>query len=240
MKYALITGASGDIGQALALNLARQGVSLYLQYNNNESSVDTFIEAVSDLPISVVKIQTDFTKDDSVKRLCESIGEIDYIILNHGTSNTKMINDVSNSEINEMIYGQLNANYQIVRDLSPRLVSKRSGAIILITSIWGEVGASCEVLYSMIKGGQNAFVKALADELSLSNVRVNAVAPGIIETKMVSEYDESEISEIVKDIPLGRVGSPIDVANTVGFLVSDESGYITGQVINVNGGWYLK
>lgn len=240
MKYALITGASGDIGQALALKLALQGVSLYLQYNNNESSVDKFIETVSDLPISIVKIQADFTKEDSVKRLCESIGEIDYIILNHGTSNTKMINDVSNLEVNEMIYGQLNANYQIVRDLSPRLVSKRSGSIVLITSIWGEIGASCEVLYSMIKGGQNAFVKALADELSLSNVRVNAVAPGIIDTKMVSEYDENEINEIVNEIPLGRVGCPNDVANAVSFLISDQSNYITGQVVNVNGGWYLK
>lgn len=240
MKYALVTGASGDIGQAIALKLAHQGVSLYLQYNKNETLVDRFIESVRELPISIVKIQADFTKEDAVKRLCECIGEIDYIILNHGTSNTKMINDVSNVEVNEMIYGQLNANYQIVRDLSPKLVSKRSGSIILITSIWGEIGASCEVLYSMIKGGQNAFVKALADELSLSNVRVNAVAPGIIHTKMVSEYDENEISEIVKDIPLGRVGCPIDVANTVSFLVSEESNYITGQVINVNGGWYLK
>lgn len=240
MEYALVTGASGDIGQAIAHSLAKKGINLYLQFNNNEDAINEFILSISDLPISVVKIKVDFTKEDSVKKLCESINEIDYIILNHGSSNTKMINDVSDLEIQNMVYSQLNANYQIARELSPKLVSKRSGSIVLITSIWGEVGASCEVLYSMIKGGQNTFVKALARELSLSNVRVNAVAPGIIDTKMISEYEEDEIMEIVKEIPLGRIGNPSDVANAVKFLVSDESGYVTGQVFNVNGGWYLK
>jgi 3-oxoacyl-[acyl-carrier protein] reductase len=117
------------------------------------------------------------------------------------------------------------------------MVKKREGNIIVISSIWGIVGASCEVLYSMVKGGQNSFVKALAKELAPSNIRVNAIAPGAIKTRMLSNFTEEELKALEDEIPLGRLGNPNEVAQTVSFLASKNSSYITGQVISVNGGW---
>ena len=118
------------------------------------------------------------------------------------------------------------------------MIANKRGNIVVISSIWGLTGASCEVVYSMVKGGQNAFVKALAKELAPSGIRVNAVAPGAIDTDMLRRFSEEELQSIANDIPIGRIGKPDEVAKTVSFLVSDAASYITGQIISVNGGWY--
>jgi 3-oxoacyl-[acyl-carrier protein] reductase len=162
---------------------------------------------------------------------------IDLLVLNSGISYYGLVTDMSDEEIEQMIALHITSPFRLTQKLIPAMVKKREGNIIVITSIWGIVGASCEVLYSMVKGGQNSFVKALAKELAPSNIRVNAIAPGAIKTRMLSNFTEEELKALEDEIPLGRLGNPNEVAQTVSFLASKNSSYITGQVISVNGGW---
>lgn len=239
-KYALVTGASGAIGTAIAHQLANEGYNLYLHYNQNETAIDLLIENLKPYDISIIKIQADFTEPDSYKNVVDSINQIDVIILSDGKSHYGLITDISEKESIDLIQHQLTTLFLLVKNLVPKLVSQKSGVIILITSIWGEVGASCEVLYSILKGGQNSFVKSLSKELAPSNIRVNAVSPGAIRTKMLSRFSSEEITEISDEIPMGRLGDPDEIADAVTFLVSARSSYITGQIIGVNGGWHTK
>jgi 3-oxoacyl-[acyl-carrier protein] reductase len=239
-KYALVTGASGDIGGAIAYKLAEEGYNLYLHFNQNEIAINLLINKLSAFNISIIKIQSDFTKIQSYINVIESIQQIDVIVLADGKSHFGLITDITNEESTSLIQQQLTTPFLLVKSLIPKLVLQKSGAIILITSIWGEVGASCEVLYSVLKGGQNSFVKSLSKELALSNIRVNAVSPGAINTKMLNRFTKEELNEISEDIPMGRLGEPSEIADVVAFLVSPKSSYITGQIVGVNGGWYTK
>jgi 3-oxoacyl-[acyl-carrier protein] reductase len=126
----------------------------------------------------------------------------------------------------------------ITKELLPKLIKKRSGNVILISSVWGQTGAACEVVYSAAKGAQISFVKALSKEVALNGVRVNAIAPGAVETPMMSQFSEEDKQLLQYEIPMGRLGVPEEVANGVKFLLSADSSYITGQVLSINGGWY--
>ncbi|TFI46874.1 SDR family oxidoreductase, partial [Diaphorobacter sp. DS2] len=122
--------------------------------------------------------------------------------------------------------------------LLPKLLTKGGGNIIVVSSIWGQTGAACEVAYSAAKGAQIAFVKALSKEVALSGVRVNAIAPGAVETAMLKDFTEEELNAVKSEIPMGRLALPADIANAISFLLSEKASYITGQVMAVNGGWY--
>lgn len=155
-----------------------------------------------------------------------------------GKSIFGLVTDVTNDELDYMVELQVKNVYKLLSMALPPMIGRRSGNIVIVSSIWGQIGASCEVLYSMVKGAQNSYVKALAKEVSLSGLRVNAVAPGAIETEMLSVFSEEDKMGIAEDIPLGRIGLPEEVAKTVSFLVSPGASYITGQIIGVNGGWH--
>jgi 3-oxoacyl-[acyl-carrier protein] reductase len=127
----------------------------------------------------------------------------------------------------------------LTKELLPKLFSKGTGNIIVISSIWGQTGAACEVAYSAAKGAQIAFVKALSKEVALNGIRVNAIAPGAVETKMMDGFTEEEVERISFEVPMGRLGQTDEIAKCVAFLLSDDSSYITGQVLAVNGGWYI-
>lgn len=237
-KYALITGASGGIGSAIAKKLIEDGYHLYVHYHQNERAMTELIRSISINKNSVIPIQADLTKQSGVQYLIDQIQmPIDLLVLNSGMSFYGLVTDMSDDDIDQMVNIHITSPFRLTQKLIPTMIRKRAGNIVVISSIWGITGASCEVLYSMVKGGQNSFVKALAKELAPSQIRVNAIAPGAIETRMLSNFSTEELNELEEEIPLGRLGQPDEIANTVSFLASKQASYITGQVISVNGGW---
>ena len=236
-KYALITGASGGIGRAIALRMAAEGWNLYLHYHRNERGVNSLLEELKPFQIKTKVIQADLSKDGGHQYILKEIDLIDTIILNSGDSHFGLITDISDERAKQMVTLHTTSPFLLTKGLVPKLIQKKEGNIIAITSIWGEVGASCEVLYSMVKGGQNSFVKALAKELAPSGIRVNAVSPGAIATPMLERFDSDELYDLKEEIPMGRLGLPEEIAGVVSFILSKDSSYITGQVISVNGGW---
>lgn len=238
MKYALITGASGGMGRAMALQLAEDGYGLYLHYHQNENSITDLINEIKQKTNQVWKIKADLSENDSYKKVTESIHHsIDVLILNSGTSYVGLLTDMRNDEINKMIQTNLTSPILLSKEFIPSMVTKKEGKIIVISSIWGITGASCEVLYSTIKGGLNTFVKALSKELAPSGIHVNGVAPGAIDTAMLNTFEKEDIKAICNEIPMGRLGKPEEVANLVSFLTSSNSNYINGEVISINGAW---
>lgn len=240
-KYVLITGSSGEIGQEIAKSLAKQGYSLYLHYHQGKQAILELMSQLTALnpSIELFPIQADLTTHLGCQRLCQGIFQLDGIVHNSGTSLRKLLQETYDEEVEKLLFLHLTAPILITKSLLPKLIQKKSGSIIFISSIWGVTGASYETVYSAAKGGQIAFAKALSKEVAPSGIRVNVVAPGIIQTKMNQFLNHEEIHDISAEIPLGVLGKPIDVANAVKFLLSDEASYITGQVINVNGGWYI-
>ena len=237
-RFALITGASGGIGREIALKLAEENYSLYLHYNTNEEAIHDLIEQLRPFQVELIPIQADLSTGDGYKKLVENIFALHAIVLNSGNSYYGLISDMTEQIVNEMIQLHVTSPFQLTRELLPKLMYQEKAAIVAVTSIWGQTGASCEVLYSMVKGGQNAFIKALSKEVSLNGLRVNAVAPGAISTSMLESFSAEDLEIIKGDIPMGRMGSAKEVAEAVSYLLSDKASYITGQILGVNGGWY--
>lgn len=236
----LITGASGGIGAAIAEKMAARGFALYLHYNENVKEVEKIAERCREkYGITVKTVQANLSNKAGVGKLLADIeDDITVFIHNSGNSYFGLFTDMSYEKMEQMIFLHLTSAMLISQRLLPNMIRKQNGNIIVMSSIWGLAGASCEVVYSTVKGGLNSFVKALAKEVGPSNVRVNGVAPGAIATKMMASFSEEDQALICDEIPLSRLGDPEEVASLVQFLVSEESSYITGQIISVNGGWY--
>ncbi|MDE3838584.1 3-oxoacyl-ACP reductase [Bacillus methanolicus] len=237
-KYALITGASGGIGRAIAWKLAEEGYSLYLHYNRNKKAILELLQKLEVFQGEFIPIQADLSQLDGYKKITSNVFTLDAIIHNSGISQYGMLIDLDEKEAQDLIQVHLTTPLLLTKELLPKMTAKKHGNIIVISSIWGQTGASCEVAYSTVKGAQIAFVKALSKEVALNGIRVNAIAPGAIETAMLNDFSEEDLQAMKEDIPLGRFGTPMDVANSVSFLLSDKASYITGQVLSVNGGWY--
>jgi 3-oxoacyl-[acyl-carrier protein] reductase len=237
---ALITGATGGIGEAISRKLASQGYSLQLHYHQNkQKALQLQAEIRSAYDVSVTIYQADLAKPEGVDHLGEALqGVPDIVIHNAGMAHYALFTEIQVEDYERMIQLHLTSPFVLTQRLLPAMISKKWGRIVFITSIWAETGASCEALYSMVKGGLTSLMKSLAKELAPSGITVNAVAPGVIDTQMMSSFTVEELQELYKEIPVGRMGSPTEVAHSVGFLVEEESRYITGQVIRVNGGWY--
>ncbi|MBM6618376.1 elongation factor P 5-aminopentanone reductase [Bacillus suaedaesalsae] len=236
-KTALLTGASGGIGKAIAFQLLNQGYKLYLHYHRNIKHLEEIANEFGNERITLVG--ADLSKPDGVQKLLSQIHDpIDDVILNSGNSYYGLMTDMTEGEVIEMVQLHCTSPFLLTQSLLPSMVKMKAGNIVLITSIWGEVGASCEVLYSMLKGGQNTFVKALAKEVAPSNIRVNGIAPGAINTNMLQHLGEEDKMLLEQDIPMGRMGYPNEVANVVTFLLSDQASYINGHIVSVNGAWY--
>ena len=235
-KTALIIGASGDIGREIAKSLLNEGYTTYLHYNSDYQSIHNLQREFGDE--KVVPIQADLNTDAGVHKLkTGAYTSVDTIVFNAGTTYYGLMTDIDEETKQQMIHLNITSLYSTIQSFLPDMLKKRNGNIVVISSIWGEIGASCEVLYSMTKGAQIAFVKALAKEVALNGIRVNAITPGAVSTKMLNNLSDEEKKEISDDIPMGRLAHPYEIADAVSFLLSDKSSYITGQVLGVNGGW---
>lgn len=236
-KNVLILGASGDIGSAISRQLSKEGYSLILHYHQNKESIDTLMKQLDEQTV-LQTVQADLRKSEEVHRLCKNIYFPVYaVIYVSGTAHFGLFQDVLESEMDEMISLHVKSPWLVIQQFLPGMIQKKAGKIIFITSIWGNVGASNEVIYSAVKGAQNSFVKALAKEVGPSGVSVNAVSPGFIDTKMNRHILNEEREDIIAHIPLNRAGLTSDVAHTVSFLMDERSNYIQGEIVNITGGW---
>ena len=235
-KNVLITGGTRGIGAACSEIFVKNGYTVYATYNNDIKSAE---EISKKLGIKVYKM--DIADRNSVKETLSQIineaGKIDVLINNAGIAQQKLFIDLEDSDWDNMININLTGIYNVTREVLKGMISENSGTIVNVSSIWGELGASCEVHYSAAKAGVIGFTKALAKEMALSGIRVNCVTPGMIETQMNSGFTKEDIKNICNEIPMGRCGTPMECAELIYFLSSEKASYITGQVIGVNGGW---
>ena len=233
-----MTGASGGIGQAVAVHLAAKGYHLYLHYNQNEKNIRSLREKLEPFGGEYIPIQADFSSAVGYQTILPQIFSLDAVIHCGGKSHYGLLVDLKHDEAQELFNIHVLNPIMLTKELLPKFLTKRTGNIIVITSIWGQTGAACEVAYSAAKGAQIAFVKALSKEVALNGIRVNAIAPGAVDTPMMEGFTSEEMEQISFDIPMGRIAKPDEIASSVAFLLSDNSSYITGQVLSVNGGWY--
>ena len=237
----IVTGGSRGIGKCLVENLARDGHNVLLNYNKSEKQALKIQRDLQEEGYLVEVFKADVSKRKDVKSMVdfaiEKFGNIDVLINNAGIAKLQMFQDVTDDDWEEIINTNLNSVFYMSQAVLPTMIHKKSGLIINISSIWGQVGASCETVYSISKAGLDAMTKSLAKELGPSNIRVNSIAPGVIDTAMNSMLDEHIKNEIRNETPLGKIGRPIDIYKCVKWLIEDE--FTTGQVIPVNGGYVI-
>lgn len=241
MKMVLITGASGAIGRATARKLADAGFSLYLHYYSNKSRIAALAEdlAAAYPKQTFISLQANLAEEDGPGGLLRQMSfPVEGVIYACGKSQIGLFQDTDLPIVRQLIQLQLISPFQLIQELIRPMIRAKKGKLVLVSSIWGLTGASTEVLYSMVKGGQNTFVKALAKEVAPSGISVNAVAPGAVDTPMMDRFSREDIELVKEDIPMNRLARPEEVAALIHFLMRPEADYINGQVISVNGAWY--
>ena len=242
-KTVIITGGSKGIGAATAILFARRGYNVVINYNNSRESAMILTRSLSEQGYSVMCFKADVSNrletDLLIKETVYKFGSVDILINNAGISLTGLMTDLDEFDTNRIFDINLKGVYNCCKSATPVMVKQKSGKIINISSMWGQVGASCEVAYSAAKAGVIGLTKALAKELAPSGITVNAIAPGLIETNMNSNISVEDLNAFVEDIPLGRMGSADEVAAASLFLASDAADYITGQVLGINGGYVM-
>ena len=241
-KVILITGASRGIGRALAYGLAQDDSNIIIaNYNRSEDKANELKDELVSNGKNIEIYKADVSKrnevEDMVSFVINKYGKIDVLINNAGISFVKMFTDVSDEDWNHVINTNLYSVFVTSQEVAKNMISRKSGVIINISSIFGVIGASCESIYSVTKAGIDAMTKSLAKEFSYSNIRVNSIAPGLIDTEMNNDLSEDDIKALEEEIPLGRMGRPEELVSTVKMLI--ENTYITGQVIEINGGWHM-
>lgn len=230
MKRVLITGASRGIGAACARLFAKSGYDVIINYNNSK---DEALRLARE--IGAETIRADVSSSAQVDDMFKAAGEVNILVNNAGISGFYMLDAMSDDEWNKMIGVNLNGVFYCTRAVLPQMLRRKSGAIVNVSSMWGICGSSCEAAYSASKAGVIGLTKALAKEVGPSGIRVNCVAPGAIDTDMNKKLGGDAIKELCEETPLGRLGSPEEVARAILFL-ADDDGFITGQVLSPNGG----
>ena len=246
MKTAVITGASGGIGSAAALAFAQDGYNIALQYNKNRDRAFALAEKIEKaFNVSALPVQADVSSSQAVGRMFDEIekffGRADVLVNNAGIAQQRLFTDITDEEWKKMLGTNLDGVFYCSREVLKRFMIKtHSGVILNISSMWGQVGASCEVHYSAAKAGVIGLTKALAKEVGLSGIRVNCIAPGVGMTDMMKSFDEQTIIELREETPLNALGTPEDIAQAAVFLCSDKAKFITGQVLGINGGFVIS
>ena len=234
----LITGASRGIGREIAIKLANNGNRVIANYNKSEEQANILKQENNNIEIYKADVSRREEVHKMVTDVIQKYGKIDVLINNAGISEEKMFIDVTDADWNRMINVNLYSVFCVTQEVLSSMVAQKNGCIINISSIWGLVGASCESIYSVSKAGIDAITKSLAKELGPSGIRVNSIAPGIIDTDMNKNLNQQEMDQIKENIPLEKIGKAIDIAKCVEWLVDDK--YTTGQIISINGGWIIR
>ena len=238
----MITWSSRGIGAAIARRLNEE-YKIVINYNNSKKKALDLMYELRETNPNVIAIGADVSKEDDVDMMFgiaeENFNHVDILINNAGISHFSLVQDIEFERWQKVINTNLNSAFLNSKRAIPKMIEQKYGVIINMSSIWGELGASTEVLYSTTKGGINAFTKALAKELSPSGIRVNAIAPGMVDTDMMrNDFSNSEIAELKKEVSSKRFAKASEVADLVRYLISDEASYITGDIINIDGGFY--
>ena len=240
-KVIIVTGGSRGIGAQIVKDLASLGHIVILNYNKSKDCAKTIEVELKQQGFLVDIFKADVSKKDEAENLVKfalnKYGKIDVLINNAGISQSKLFTDITDEDWQKMINSNLNSAFYCTRATVKSMIQNKQGLVINISSIWGITGGSMEVHYSTVKAGVIGFTKALAKELGPSNIRVNAVAPGIIDTDMIKEYSKQDIEEIKQEIPLEKIGSAFNIAKCIKWLIEDD--YVTGEVISINGGWNM-
>ena len=240
-KTVLVTGASRGIGRAIALHFAKEGCHVFL---NSHHSIEELKKVQAEIQetchISAALVPGDVGNPDDVRQIFQtiesSVGGLDILVNNAGIAHIGLFTDMTDKEWNRLIQTNLSSVFYCCRQALPYMISKKDGCIINISSRWGTVGASCEVAYSAAKSGINGLTRALSKELAPSNIRVNALACGVIDTEMNSMLTPEDKKELAEEIPSGRFGTPEEVAK-LAWQVANAPSYMTGQIIGIDGGF---
>lgn len=239
MKTVLVTGGTKGIGKAVALEFLKQGCEVVINYCNDERSALATQEEFNMLGYCPVLMRADVSDEAQVRAMFKEYfsiyDKLDVLVNNAGISLIRVIQDTTLADWNKIFAVNMGGAFLCSKAVADRMIGNGGGCIINISSIWGEVGASCEVAYSASKGALIAFTKALAKELAPSKVRVNCVSPGVIDTQMNKDLTSDEMEQLIQQIPAGRIGSPEDVAKACVYL--SEADYVTGEVLSVGGGF---
>ncbi len=237
----LVTGASRGIGAAIAQRFATMGMQICIHYLNGHEAANETARACMELGGKVMTASADLRERSQVIRLKERMDvqgfKPDIVVNNAAVSHYGMLSDLTDDIWDDVMNLNLRGAFICSQLFMPHMIGQRYGRIINISSIWGEKGASCEALYAATKGGINALTKSMAKELAPSGVTVNAVAPGVVDTDMMNDFNDEEKLALQEHIPAGRFAQPDEIASLVYFLALPESGYINGQIISPNGGW---
>lgn len=241
MKTVIVTGGAKGIGRAIAFEYANSGYNVIINYKTSEKEANLIKEELIKQGKSVEIYKADLCKKEEVENMIKFVEKkyktIDVLINNAGISQIKPFADIEEDDWDNMMNNNLKTVYLVTKSVINNMINQKNGSIVNISSIWGLTGASCEVHYSAAKAAIIGMTKALAKEMALSNINVNAIAPGLIKTDMNSELKKEELEEIEEDIPLKRMGTPEEIAKVVKWL--SETKYITGQVIRIDGGWLM-
>jgi len=238
IKTVFITGGSRGIGAEAVRLFSKNGYRVAFSYLNSESKALSLAKECGALAV-----KCDISKSDSVKdavgHILGELGRIDVLINNAGVSEFSLFTDITDEMWDRMIGTNLSGAFYVTRALLPQMISRKSGVIINVSSMWGEVGASCEAHYSAAKAGLIGMTKSLAKEVGPSGIRVNCVTPGVIRTEMNAHLSDDDIEALKNDTPLGKIGEPSDIANALLYLASDNASFITGQILGVSGGMII-
>ena len=238
-RVALVTGASRGIGAAIARELSGQGWAVAVHYNRSEVQARALAEALPD----AMAVRADMADAAAVARMVDDVaaryGRIDALVNNAGVALWKLAMDTTVAEWDALFAVNVRGAFAAARAALPYMVEAQRGSIVNVSSMWGQVGASCEVAYSASKAAVIGMTKALAKEMGGAGIRVNCICPGVIATDMMRGFDADTVAELEQETPLGRIGTPQEVAQAVAFLAGDGARFITGQVLGVNGGFVI-
>ena len=243
MSTVLITGASRGIGRAAALLFGKNGWNVAVNYRANEAAAQSLKEELEAMGVKCLPVQADVADAVQVRRMISMVeytfGGIDVLVNNAGIAQQKLFTQLTEEDWDRMFDVHVKGTFHCTQAVLPLMIGARKGSIVNVSSMWGQVGGACEVHYSAAKAAVIGMTKALAKELGLSGIRVNCVAPGVIDTEMNGMLDEDTMEALKEQTPLGTIGTPEQVAKAIWFLACEDSSFITGQVLSPNGGFVI-
>ncbi len=240
MKYALITGASGGIGAATARAFAQAGYGAAIHAHRSVDKLHALAQELSNLSVPVLEVCADLSDPVQAKSMVDNVLEkfcqLDILVCCSGLSHVGLVTDIDPQQWKTLFGVNVDGMHYCCQAVLPHMVHRKEGCILTVSSMWGQVGASCEVAYSATKGAVIAYTKALAQEVGPSNIRVNCIAPGVIATEMNAHLSPEDMAALADETPLGRIGTPEECASCALFLASEGASFVTGQVLAPNGG----